>query len=146
MASLEDFMSHDASLRERRRFQRVPEKITVKANIVTFPANQSTCVHANSRNLSEGGILLRLDTQFDTGTILEVKIALPDWRKDHPGLDMRSEESDKFPFTAVCRVVRSRKVGELFETAVRFLNIEEDDYRALRDYLKRQSSPKKIGN
>jgi hypothetical protein len=138
-------MSQDSSLRERRRFQRIPEEITVKANIVTFPADESTCVHAKSRNLSMGGILLRLDTRFETGSILEVKIALPDWRKDNPGLDMKSEAHIELPLAAICKVVRSRKVGEIFETAVSFVNMEEDDYQALKGYLKRHSS-KKIGN
>jgi c-di-GMP-binding flagellar brake protein YcgR len=131
------------SQNDRRRFQRIPKEVAVKANIVTFPFDESACVAAKSRNLSEGGILLRLNAKFDPGTILLVNITLPDWRKDYPGISRTSGSCKAVPFTATCKVVRSRKVGDIFETAVRFLNIEEDDYQALHKYMKRQIRPKK---
>ncbi len=139
-------MNQPPSLNERRQFERIPKEVTVKANMVTYPINETEFSDGRSKNLSAGGILLQLNSEFNAGAILQVKITLPGWRKNHPGFIKVTENSIGSPFTAVCEVVRSKKIGDIFETAVRFINIDEDDYKALLGYLKKQSSSKRKVN
>lgn len=139
-------MNQPPSLHERRQFERIPKEVTVKANMVTYPINETGFSDGKSKNLSAGGILLQLNSEFNAGAILQVKITLPGWRKNHPGFIKVTENSIGSPFTAVCEVVRSKKIGDIFETAVRFINIDEDDYKALLGYLRKQSSSKRKVN
>jgi c-di-GMP-binding flagellar brake protein YcgR len=133
-------MNNPSERQERREFPRIPKEVTVEANLVTYPVNETDFSKGKSKDISQGGILLHLNEQFAPGALLQVRITLPGWRKNHPGFLKVTEDSIGSPFTAVCEVVRTNMVGDVYQTAVKFVNIDEDDYRALKGYMKKQTA------
>jgi len=123
---------------ERRKYRRIPKEVTVEANRLTYPVDDCEFSRGKSKNLSQGGVLLQLLEEFEPGTLLQVRITLPGWRKSHPGFIRVMEDSIGSPFIAICEVVRSEQRGEIYETAAKFINIDQDDFRALEGYLAKQ--------
>jgi len=123
---------------ERRKYRRIPKEVTVEANRLTYPVDDCEFSRGNSKNLAQGGVLLQLLEEFEPGTLLQVRITLPGWRKSHPGFIRVMEDSIGSPFIAICEVVRSEQRGEIYETAAKFINIDQDDFRALEGYLAKQ--------
>lgn len=126
------------SVAERRKYRRIPKEVTVEANRLTYPIDEREFSRGKSKNLSQGGVLLQLIEEYEPGTLLQLRITLPGWRKSHPGFIRVMEDSIGSPFIAICEVVRSQRRGESYETAAKFINIDQDDFRALEGYLAKQ--------
>ncbi len=135
-------MDQPSTIKDRRQFARIPKKVTVQANILTYPINDEQSSKGKSKNLSQGGILIEMPEKYETGVLLQVEITLPGWRKSHPGFIKVLEDSIGSPFTAICEVVRSEYNGKCFDTAVKFINIDADDKRALEGYLDKENQHK----
>jgi hypothetical protein len=126
------------SVAERRKFPRVPRNVSVETSKLVFPITDDEQSAGRSANISAGGVLTTLTEQYEPGTLLQIKITLPGWRKYHPGFIRVYENSIGSPFTAVCEVLRTTKRGSGYDTAVRFLNVDHDDFTALKEYLERE--------
>ena len=128
-------MEKQTSVDERRKYQRVPKEVSVQINKITYPINDNEFASGKSMNISQGGVLLNLTDEYQPGDILQIKVTLPGWRKNHPGFINVMEDSIGSPFSAICEVVRSSREGDLYATAVKFVNIDKDDFTALNKYL-----------
>jgi Tfp pilus assembly protein PilZ len=102
----------DEVLFERRRFARIDGTFVVSYTDVTTQERKSDI--SQTRNISVGGILFTTDKVFSSGTILKLKIRLP----DAPSY-----------INIKVRVVESRQMvkGVLCETRAKFISIKEED-------------------
>jgi PilZ domain len=125
---------------EKRTTQRVSKEVKVETNRLTYPLNDDDISSGTTKNLSREGALLKLNDGYDNKTLLQIRITLPGWRKSHPGFIRVYEDSIGSPFTAICEVIRSKKSGDAFETAVKFINVDIDDLQGLNGYLEKQIS------
>ena len=76
--------------------------------------------------------------QYEDGSLLQVKLTLPGWHKYHTGFLKVLEDSIGTPLTAVCEVLRCERAGKEFSTALRFINVDPEDFMALESYLDTQ--------
>ena len=62
---------------ERRRYPRCEKKTRVETGRVTYPLNEEDFAQGKIRNISLGGVLLDIPVQFETGTLIQLRITLP---------------------------------------------------------------------
>jgi len=110
------------------------------AGKLTYPVNDENMKSGTIENISLGGLLMTSPAQYDKGTIIQVKIALPGWHKNHPGFIKVMENSIGSPFTAVCEVLRTQKKADKYQIAVKYINIDPDDFIAYEGYLHKEFS------
>lgn len=125
---------------ERRRYPRCEKKTRVETGRVTYPLNEEDFAQGKIRNISLGGVLLDIPVQFETGTLIQLRITLPGWHKYHPGFLKVLEDSIGTPFSAIAEVLRSKQENGRYTTAVRFINIDPDDFISLQGYLEKATS------
>ncbi len=125
---------------EKRRYPRLEKNVGVKTSKLTYPINDNEFCSGRLKNLSRGGVLITIPEYYKPETLLQIKLTLPGWRKNHPGFIRVYEDSIGSPLTAICEVVRAEKIGPEYETAVKFINIDRDDNIALKRYLQKLSS------
>jgi hypothetical protein len=122
---------------ERRRYPRCEKKTRVETGRVTYPLNDSDFARGSIRNISLGGVLLEIPEEFETGTLIQLRITLPGWHKYHPGFLKVLEDSIGTPFSAIGEVLRCKKENGRYTTAARFINIDPDDFISLQNYLEK---------
>ena len=124
-------------LADRRGSERISKAVTVKACRIVYPINETDMSEGRVRNISKGGALMDIPQEFESGELLQLYITLPGWRKSHPGFIRVMEDSIGSPFTAIGKVIRVENCEESYETAVKFINIDPDDYCALEGYIEK---------
>jgi hypothetical protein len=122
---------------EKRKYPRIEKNVSVKTNKLTYPINDDEFCSGRLKNLSRGGVLITIPERYKPETLLQIKLTLPGWRKTHPGFIRVYEDSIGSPLTVICEVVRAKKIGSEYETAVKFVNIDRDDNIALKGYLEK---------
>ena len=122
---------------ERRRYPRCEKKTRVETAKVTYPLNDDDFARGRIRNISLGGVLLEIPEEFETGTLIQLRITLPGWHKYHPGFLKVLEDSVGTPFSAIGEVLRSTEENGQYTTAARFINIDPDDFISLQSYLEK---------
>ncbi|MFC1699428.1 PilZ domain-containing protein [Candidatus Omnitrophota bacterium] len=113
---------------ERRTFPRLDAKIHVHYKVVKQKTGQSrggyqaTEYTRNTQDIGAGGLLFISETVLPVGTVLEVRIDLPDAKR---------------PIQCLCRVLRVEEVvvNKIFELAVCFLDIAGADRNRLNKYI-----------
>ncbi|MEW6686555.1 MAG: PilZ domain-containing protein [Candidatus Edwardsbacteria bacterium] len=111
-------------VQERRRFLRLPQRTKVEFKKLAFPLDTKGLISSRTKNLSGGGLLFETRERLKSKTILQMKIYL----------------SERKTIPSVVEVVRSKKIkkGE-YETAIKFLNLFEDDAERLVDFVERKA-------
>ena len=122
---------------ERRRYPRCEKRTRVETGRVTYPLNEDEFARGKIRNISLGGVLLDIPEEFETGTLIQLRITLPGWHKYHPGFLKVLEDSIGTPFSAIAEVLRCKQENGRFTTAARFINIDPDDFISLQRYLEK---------
>jgi len=120
---------------ERRRHTRLQDGCTIETAPQSNWHNPAEFLDAHLENISLGGVLLNSKECFDHNTKLKLKIKLPGWKKHCPGTQLTEDNSNEKPFTAVCEVLRIRRVENGYEHAARFIGIAPRDYIGLQGYL-----------
>jgi c-di-GMP-binding flagellar brake protein YcgR len=102
---------------ERRRFVRVGGTFVVSYCDVSGAESRSDITQ--TKNISAGGIMFTTDREFPAGTILRVRLRLPD------ALDY---------INVKIQVVGSNKKGKgfLYDTRGKFIGIKEEDREAIK--------------
>jgi hypothetical protein len=139
---------------ERRKFTRLPKNYKVEIRELTFPLNKDwlslKCV-----DISAGGLRLVTSCKFSPGQRLQVKIYIPGLNKFHPGFFKVFEDDVSQTLQAVAEVAWVKEIffsGKSiladndypatdgctwYELGLRFVDVYEDDWRALHNMIKR---------
>ncbi|MEE8317401.1 MAG: PilZ domain-containing protein [Candidatus Omnitrophota bacterium] len=104
--------NQDEVLFERRRFTRIDGTFVVSYTDITTQERKSDI--SQTKDISLGGILFTTDKVFPSGTILKLKIRLPD-APDYINMKVRVVES------------RQRVKGLFCETRAKFISIKEEN-------------------
>lgn len=120
---------------ERRLYPRFKKNTKVATGQLTYPLLDDDFVEGLMKNISLGGALLNLPEKLEEGSLVQLKLKLPGWQKHHPGFLKVLEDSVGTPLSAICEILRSKKVGDNYETAARFINVDPDDFIAFKQYL-----------
>ena len=130
-------------VKEKRQFLRIPKNSKVTYNELRYPADESGEKNTSMKNLSAGGVLFNAGESI--GTVLKIDITAQGWEKHHPGFLKIEKTSLSRPITAIGEVVRSKEFlkNKEYEIAVKFINIYEDDLKALTGYIEKRSEEKK---
>jgi c-di-GMP-binding flagellar brake protein YcgR len=128
--------------RERRKYPRLDKNTIVDAIEVTYPINDDQYSRGKTDNISQGGLMMKISDHFEVGSLLQMKIRLPGWQKNHPGFIRVLDKTGKTPLKAIAEVIRAEENGDQFEVATKFINLDPEDYIALQHYLGRKLSIK----
>jgi hypothetical protein len=124
----------------RRRFVRIPANCKVVASKILFSAKGDNKLWGEARNIGAGGILFVCEKSSCMDDMLKVTVTIPGWREHHPQTADGPTDTHNSSFTAVCRVLRSKKLplGGC-ELAAKFVNIYEDDMTALQRFIEAEA-------
>jgi len=109
----------DYSGEERRKFQRLDIDFVVSYKV---KPKSELCDLSQTKNVSQGGMLLTTNCQFEAGTFLDMIIKVP---------------FVKQKIEVVGRVVVSKEVARdlLYETRIEFIGLDEEAFRQLGDFV-----------
>ena len=125
----------DPTVKERRRFVRVPTNCHVVADRIHYAAKADTKTLAEARNISANGLLFVAEHDFHLDEQFKVAICLD---RDKSGKVQLTDcaDSENAPLTAICRVVRSKRLEDgMFEIGAEFERVYQEDLLGLKDFL-----------
>lgn len=119
---------------EKRAHVRLSKPFAVSIKPFVFPLQRQPATEVHSVDISEGGLLVHCARRFHVGEKLQVTIFIPSLNKFHPGFFKVFESDLGQSLTAVAEVVRAQEIAMLrdYATGLKFLDIYEDDWQALR--------------
>ena len=124
---------------ERRKFMRLPKNYRVEIRELAFPLNQQKWLALECVDISAGGLRLTTPRKFSSGQRLQVKIYIPGLNKFHPSFFKVFESDVGQSLEAVAEVAWVKEILPLakYELGLRFVDVYEDDWRALHNMIKR---------
>jgi c-di-GMP-binding flagellar brake protein YcgR len=125
---------------DRRQYVRLAKPFRVNLRKFEFPFVDRDTVEASCRNISVGGMLLESPLGFGTGSVIQTSIRIPGLNKFHPGFFKVFENDLEQNLVAVAQVVRSVDLGALHELGLKFVDVYEDDWRALHAMIMKLSA------
>jgi hypothetical protein len=131
-------MSATESSNEKRKFDRIPEAVSVTIQKIAYPATNEAPVKAIGKNISVGGICFAVPRSYEPGDLLSLKIDLTGWQHHKSSYAaVIDDDLALAPLTAVAKVAWCKALTGTpdYEIGVIFENIYEDDYQALKKYL-----------
>ena len=127
----------DSGFEEKRAYPRIPRQADLEVIRLSFPLSEGPGDPGVGRDIGGGGACIHVPHPFEPGTTLSLTIGLKGWtshRKPHSRLvDMANEA----PLAAIVEVVwcRETRDGDGWDMGVKFVNVWEDDHKALLRYL-----------
>ena len=120
--------------KERRKFKRLSKSSSLKVKVLAYKEQPSQIVSLY-KDLGGGGMLFESEVPYEKGTLLKIEAMIPGWG-GHIHNFKRSEDNDKHALVTVAEVVRVKTLDQKgFEVGVHFVNIYENDHRALIEYI-----------
>ncbi|MFW5731361.1 MAG: PilZ domain-containing protein [Desulfonatronovibrionaceae bacterium] len=122
---------------DRREFVRVPRKFRVEVQDFVFPLAQQKPTRVECADISAGGLRIICSRRFAEEHKVQVKVFIPSFNKFHSGF-FKVFESDVGQYLqAVAEVAWVREAVPLtsYETGLRFVDVYEDDWLALRKMI-----------
>ncbi|MEW6008920.1 MAG: PilZ domain-containing protein [Candidatus Omnitrophota bacterium] len=109
-------------MQEQRRFPRLDVRVKVEYQVLDSTQDK---IKSFTKNVSQGGICLFLNSFLDKGTLLDLKLFMPD---------------KKEPILATGKIawVEKFEVGdskEEIEGGIEFINISDEDRRRIAKYI-----------
>ncbi|MFO1372373.1 MAG: PilZ domain-containing protein [Candidatus Competibacteraceae bacterium] len=126
---------------DQRNYPRLPKEVSVAIAKLEYPLPENMGEAATLKNIAKGGICLFVANNYEPGTRLSLKINLKGWRRYVKSvasiLDDSAGTVATTPLTAIAEVVwaNSAPADNSYEIGVKFLDIYEDEYNALKKYL-----------
>jgi len=123
---------------DRRKFVRLPKNYKVEICELVFPLSRQKWYRLECVDISAGGLRIRSPQKFSPGQKVQVKIFIPRLNKFHPSF-FKVFESDVGQYLqAVAEVGWVKEVLPLtrYELGLRFIDIYDDDWRALHNMIK----------
>lgn len=128
-----------ASGAERRRYERLPKSFRVEVREFKFPLAQQPSLDGCCTDISSGGLRVECPDRFESGDKVSVKIHIPSLNKYHPGF-LKVFESDTGQYLqAIAEImwVEEREDEPGYALGIRFLDVDEDDWRALSNLIQK---------
>ncbi len=128
---------------EKRKFFRIPKKISIEYSKLTFAPDPGGATEGVGKNLGRGGICITVSRPFESGTMLNLKLNIMGWGKYKKPFSKMVDISGDNHLTAIGKVVWREKLTEEegWDLGIQFVDIYEDDYRALMRYLDDSGPP-----
>ncbi len=126
--------------RDRREYKRLNKELKVEVRRFVFPIKSQRVIASRCLNISPGGILLEVHEPFSVGDKLQLTLYVPGLNKYHPSFFKVFESSVNQSLIAVAEVVRMERAFGTYRLGIKFLNIYEDDWKALYNLLMRELS------
>ncbi|OQX23186.1 MAG: hypothetical protein BWK80_27345 [Desulfobacteraceae bacterium IS3] len=135
-------MDQSQSAHNKRKFPRIDKKIPVEVNRLCYPLPLDPGESCVCKNISAGGVCFTISNSYEPGAVLSLKISIPGWQGYKKPFSFLVDIASESPLTAIGEVVWCRQHSESsdYEIGIKFLNIYEDDYRALIKYLEAQTA------
>ncbi len=119
---------------ERRKFKRLPKSASLQVQVLAYK-EQTTQDVTLYKDLGGGGMLFESEVPYQKGTLLKIQAMVPGWGGYIRNFK-RTEDNEKHALVTVAEVVRVESMEEKgFEVGVHFVNIYENDHRALIEYI-----------
>jgi len=130
-------MVDNKSSQYHREFPRLPKEVSVEVGELSYPLSASTQEVAISKDISPRGVRFRCTSSYQAGTILTVKVNLLGWQRHKKNLAVILDDSEiGRPLSALAEVVWCRPgADDDYEVGVKFVDISDDDYQALKKML-----------
>ena len=125
-------------MKDRRQFQRLNKELEVEVRKFVYPLKNQRIIKTKCLNISPGGILLDIPEKFNVGDKVQLTLYIPGLNKYHPSFFKVFESSVNQSLVAVAEVVRVELKGGSYKIGIKFLNIYEDDWKALYNLLMRE--------
>ncbi|SDN60633.1 PilZ domain-containing protein [Desulfonauticus submarinus] len=124
---------------DRRRYFRLPKNYKVKVSLLRYPLGNQKWYEVHSLDIGKGGVRLIFPCKLDKGDKLQIKIRVPSLNKFHPSFFKVFEVETEQELVALGEVIWiGEKKIDGYEVGVKFIDVFEDDLRALRDFLEEQ--------
>ncbi|MDG4550861.1 MAG: PilZ domain-containing protein [Candidatus Contendobacter sp.] len=126
---------------DKRDFPRLPKEADVTLAKLEYPISTEKEEFGALKNIAKGGIGLIVANAYEPGTRLSFKINLKGWRRYLKNVAAIVDDSAgtvaTTPLTVIAEVVWTNPSpdGNGHEIGVKFLDIYEDEYNALKKYL-----------
>ncbi len=124
--------------KERREHSRLNKELKVDVRRFVYPLKSQRIIKTKCLNISPGGILLEVSEKFKKGEKLQLTLYVPGLNRHHPSFFKVFESSINQSLLAVAEVVRSELKGGTYQLGIKFLNIYEDDWQALYNFLMKE--------
>lgn len=124
--------------KNQRQFDRIDKNFHIDISPLSYPLPKNAEEEGICKNISCGGIRFAVSKHYNPETLLSLKMKImgfDGYKKPYSRIVDIAAQSH---LTAIGQVVWCEKSPDNsgFEIGVRFVNIYEDDYRALQKYLK----------
>ena len=125
---------------DNRDFPRLPKEVSVTITKLEYPFSTEADESGVLKNIAKGGLCLAVANPYESGSRLSLKINLKGWRRYLKSVTAIVDDSAgtvaTTPLTAIAEVVwMSPSPDGGYEIGVKFLDIYEDEYNALKKYL-----------
>ena len=130
-------MSDRKSTQNHREFPRLSKEVAVEVAELSYPLSAAAREVARSKDISPKGVCFASSSAFDPGTILTLKVNLLGWQRHKKNLAVVLDDREiGRALSALAEVVWCRPAAEGdHEVGVKFVNIPDDDYQALKRTL-----------
>ena len=125
-------------MKDRREFQRLNKELGVEVRKFEYPLKSQRIIKTKCLNISPGGLLLDIPRRLNVGDKVQLTLYVPGLNKYHPSFFKVFESSVNQSLVAVGEVVRVEVTGGSYKVGIKFLNIYEDDWKALYNFLMRE--------
>ncbi len=132
--------------KEQRNFARIPGSIRIEISRITYPLPEGPEAGGFGKNIGGGGVCFFSFSAYQPGTVLNLKMHIKGWQNYKKNFSIIFDIAPKAPLSVIAKVVwstavpdRSKYEGSGYEIGVKFLDIYEDDYKALLGYLEKQA-------
>jgi c-di-GMP-binding flagellar brake protein YcgR len=130
-------------MEENRKFKRLPDKIVVKYEKITFPIiGSGQKAEAKATNISLGGICIYSKEVLKQKDVINLEIIIKDYYKYSTSYKYTDNITD-YSFNVIGKVrYQNRKMNGKYETGIQFTNIDIDDVMGIKKYLKEMEGEK----
>ena len=131
-------MNKTQPLEDRRNFPRISKETSIEVNELSYPLPREPGQNGLSRNIGAGGICFTTNASYNPGTVLSIKINLLGWQRYKNSFTKALDiSSSREPLAGIGRVIWCQELeGEDgYDIGLEFVDIYEDDYKALMRYL-----------
>lgn len=131
-------MKQTPSGNEKRKFARIPKEVPINVKKLTYPLPEGPGERGAGKNIGENGICFSTQTSYEPKTLLSLEIKLAGWLHHKKNISSILDHSKaKAPLTAIAEVIWLKKLSGSngYEVGVQFVDIYEDDYKALKKHL-----------
>ncbi len=124
--------------KEKRKFPRIPKEVSINIKKLAYPLAEGPGESGTGKNMGENGICFSTQTSYEPRTMLSLEIKLTGWQHHKKNVSsILNHSKAKAPLTVIGEVVWSKKLmgRSGYEVGVIFVDIYEDDYKALKKHL-----------